>query len=145
MVPGSLSDVPRDPQKELNILINRLIITKILSSALTLNSNSEQCLNAAPSVSMNSRYPDRYTGPVICSAISKLHQPVKQLSYSYNANMFTDYLNKYAIRYHLNQGITVCNVKDLEAGVALAKGILYDIVDKNSVLYLSGGQYATIV
>lgn len=53
--------------------------------------------------------------------------------------MFTDYLNKYSIRYHLNQGITVCNVKDIEAGIELAKGLLYDIVDKNSVLYLSGG------
>ncbi len=53
--------------------------------------------------------------------------------------MITDYLNKYAIRYHLNQDITVCKVKDHEAGVELAKGILYDIVDKNSVLYLSGG------
>lgn len=53
--------------------------------------------------------------------------------------MFTDYLNKYSFRYHLNQGITVSNVKDMEAGIDLAKGLLYDIVDKNSVLYLSGG------
>jgi 6-phosphogluconolactonase/glucosamine-6-phosphate isomerase/deaminase len=54
--------------------------------------------------------------------------------------MFTDYLNKYSIRYHLNQGITVSNVKDQEEGVELAKGIMYEIVDKNSVLYLSGGR-----
>ena len=54
--------------------------------------------------------------------------------------MFTDYLNKYSIRYHLNQGITVSNVTDQEAGIELAKGILYEIVDKNSVLYLSGGR-----
>jgi len=53
--------------------------------------------------------------------------------------MFTDYLTKYSIRSHANQGITVCNVKDMEAGVDLAKGLLYDIVDRNSVLYLSGG------
>ena len=53
--------------------------------------------------------------------------------------MFTDYLTKYSIRSHINQGITVCNVTDLEAGIELAKEMLYEIVDKNSVLYLSGG------
>jgi 6-phosphogluconolactonase/glucosamine-6-phosphate isomerase/deaminase len=54
--------------------------------------------------------------------------------------MFTDYLTKYSVRSHANQGITVCNVKDFEEGVELAKGLLYEIVDKNSVLYLSGGR-----
>jgi 6-phosphogluconolactonase/glucosamine-6-phosphate isomerase/deaminase len=53
--------------------------------------------------------------------------------------MITEYLNKHAIHNHQNQGITVCNVADIEAGVELAKGILYDIVDSNSVIYLSGG------
>lgn len=53
--------------------------------------------------------------------------------------MVSDYLKKYAIRNHLNQGITICTVEDQTAGVELAKGILSDIVDKNSVLYLSGG------
>jgi len=53
--------------------------------------------------------------------------------------MFTDYLTKHAIRNHLNEGITVCNVSDLEAGVSLAKDLLYDMLDKNTVLYLSGG------
>lgn len=55
-------------------------------------------------------------------------------------NDVEEYLKTHAIRYHLNQGITVCNVKDLEAGVELAKEILYEIVDRNSVLYLSGGR-----
>ena len=51
----------------------------------------------------------------------------------------TDYLTKHAISFHNNQGITVCNVHDQEAGVELAKALLYEIIDKNSVLYLSGG------
>src|SRR5580698_7247920 len=50
-----------------------------------------------------------------------------------------DYLNKYSIHHHLNQRITVCNVADLTAGVGLVKEILYDIVDRKTVLYLSGG------
>ncbi|HSX09605.1 MAG TPA: 6-phosphogluconolactonase [Candidatus Saccharimonadales bacterium] len=54
--------------------------------------------------------------------------------------MFQDYLNKYGVHYHSNQGVTVCNVSDLEAGTQLAKKFLYEIVDKNSVLYLSGGR-----
>ena len=51
----------------------------------------------------------------------------------------TDYLTKHAIRNHLNQGITVCSVPDIESGVVLVKELLYEIVDKNTVLYLSGG------
>ena len=51
----------------------------------------------------------------------------------------TDYLTKHSIRYHNNQGITVCNVHDQEAGVELAKALLYEVIDKTSVLYLSGG------
>jgi 6-phosphogluconolactonase/glucosamine-6-phosphate isomerase/deaminase len=53
--------------------------------------------------------------------------------------IITDYLNKYSISNHHNHGITVCNVHDQEAGIELVKGILYEIVDRNSVLYLSGG------
>src|SRR6266550_3278411 len=53
--------------------------------------------------------------------------------------MITDYFSKYAIPHHPNQGITVCSVKDQEAGVELTKGLLSEIVDKNTVLYLSGG------
>jgi 6-phosphogluconolactonase/glucosamine-6-phosphate isomerase/deaminase len=53
--------------------------------------------------------------------------------------MIPDYLNKHAIPNHQNQSITVCNVADLEAGMELAKEILYEIVDSSTVLYLSGG------
>lgn len=54
-------------------------------------------------------------------------------------NGVEEYLKTHSIRYHSNQSITVCNVTDLESGTELAKDILYEIVDKNSVLYLSGG------
>jgi 6-phosphogluconolactonase/glucosamine-6-phosphate isomerase/deaminase len=53
--------------------------------------------------------------------------------------MLTEYLDKHTIRYHTNQGITVCNVMDQTTGIELAKELLYEIVDKNTVLYLSGG------
>ena len=53
--------------------------------------------------------------------------------------MVTDYLIKHQIRYHPNQGITVCTVSDQTAGLDLAKELLNEIVDKNTVLYLSGG------
>lgn len=45
---------------------------------------------------------------------------------------------------HKNQGITVANVSDPNAGVELAKEILYKIVDKKTVLYLSGGSLKTL-
>lgn len=54
-------------------------------------------------------------------------------------NPITEFLTKYSIRNHLNQGITICNVPDASTGIELAKGLLYEIVDKNTVLYLSGG------
>ena len=53
--------------------------------------------------------------------------------------MISDYLNNYAIRHHENQGITVCNVPDADAGVGLVKELLYALVDKKSAVYLSGG------
>ncbi|HWY79051.1 MAG TPA: 6-phosphogluconolactonase [Candidatus Sulfotelmatobacter sp.] len=53
--------------------------------------------------------------------------------------MLIDYLTKHAIRHHTNQMITVCNVQDAEAGVILAKELLYEIVDRRTSLYLSGG------
>jgi 6-phosphogluconolactonase/glucosamine-6-phosphate isomerase/deaminase len=53
--------------------------------------------------------------------------------------MLTEYLNKHSIRYHTNQGISVSNVSDQTAGIELTKVLLYEIVDKNTVLYLSGG------
>lgn len=52
--------------------------------------------------------------------------------------MVKEYLDKHAIRYHSNQGITVCTVTDQTVGIDLAKELLYAIVDKNTVLYLSG-------
>jgi 6-phosphogluconolactonase/glucosamine-6-phosphate isomerase/deaminase len=50
-----------------------------------------------------------------------------------------DYLTKYGIHYHTNQGITVCNVAGIAEGITLVKDILYDIIDRKTVLYLSGG------
>jgi 6-phosphogluconolactonase/glucosamine-6-phosphate isomerase/deaminase len=50
-----------------------------------------------------------------------------------------DYLTKYGIHYHTNQGITVCNVEGIAEGTTLVKEILYDIIDRKTVLYLSGG------
>jgi 6-phosphogluconolactonase/glucosamine-6-phosphate isomerase/deaminase len=43
------------------------------------------------------------------------------------------------IKSHKNQGITVCNLLSAEEGVELSTAILYQIVDRKSVLYLSGG------
>jgi 6-phosphogluconolactonase/glucosamine-6-phosphate isomerase/deaminase len=43
------------------------------------------------------------------------------------------------IKSHKNQGITVCNVLNADEGVDLSASILYQIVDRKSVLYLSGG------
>ena len=40
---------------------------------------------------------------------------------------------------HKNQGITVASVADTEAGFDLAAAILYGVVDRKAVLYLSGG------
>ena len=54
-------------------------------------------------------------------------------------NTLTDYLKKHAIKEHRNEGITVCPVQNVEAGITLAKELLYAIVDKTTALYLSGG------
>ncbi len=40
---------------------------------------------------------------------------------------------------HKNQGITFASVADSNAGIELTKDILYKIVDRRTVLYLSGG------
>lgn len=55
-----------------------------------------------------------------------------------------EYFNKYSIRYHLNQGIIVSNVVDSNAGITVAKDLLYAIVDKRTVLYLSGGSMQSL-
>ncbi len=44
------------------------------------------------------------------------------------------------IRSHINEGVFICNVDGAPAGFFLAKDILYAIVDKTTVLYLSGGR-----
>lgn len=58
--------------------------------------------------------------------------------------MFTEYLRKYAVHYHLNQGITVCSVKNQVDGIVLAKGLLYELVDRKTALYLSGGSMRSL-
>jgi len=59
-------------------------------------------------------------------------------------SVIQEYLTKYAIRFHENQGITVCNVTDLSSGVSLIKDFLYEIINRNTVLYLSGGHFQTL-
>ncbi len=49
------------------------------------------------------------------------------------------FLTQNNIRYHQNAGITICTVTDPQAGTALAKQLVYEIVDKKTSLYLSGG------
>src|SRR5690348_1284782 len=78
---------------------------------------------------------DRYSRSDICSTILFRWQSECVIIHP----MIDEFLKKNAINSHKNQDITVCNVYDLEAGIQLAKSFLYDIVDKQSVLYLSGG------
>lgn len=40
---------------------------------------------------------------------------------------------------HKNQGITVCSVENQIDGIDLAAAVLYEVTDKKTVLYLSGG------
>ena len=56
----------------------------------------------------------------------------------------TAYLSHHHILHHSNQGITVCTVADKEAGIALGKELLAEIVDKKTMLYLSGGSMQTL-
>ncbi|MBI4084457.1 MAG: 6-phosphogluconolactonase [Candidatus Levybacteria bacterium] len=44
------------------------------------------------------------------------------------------------IRSHTNEGILVCNVDNTYSGLKLVEDILYTLVDKTTVLYLSGGR-----
>lgn len=48
-------------------------------------------------------------------------------------------LKKKNLFFHKNQGITVASIPDPSAGFDLTKEILYQIVDRKTVLYLSGG------
>jgi 6-phosphogluconolactonase len=54
--------------------------------------------------------------------------------------VLAEYLSKYRISHHLNQGITIANVADADAGIALSKDILYESISSKSTLYLSGGR-----
>ncbi len=51
-----------------------------------------------------------------------------------------DYLRFHSMHYHTNQGITVLSVSDMQQGVAIAKELVYEVVSKKTVLYLSGGK-----
>lgn len=52
----------------------------------------------------------------------------------------TDYLSRYRIKHHLNQGIHIANIADAESGVSLANKILSELVSSRTTLYLSGGR-----
>lgn len=54
------------------------------------------------------------------------------------------YLTTHRILHHTNEGITVCTVPDKTAGIALGKALLYEIVDKRTMLYLSGGSIQSL-
>src|SRR5258708_25719803 len=41
--------------------------------------------------------------------------------------------------HHPNTGITVCLVQSLHEGLQIEKKVLYTVIDKKTVLYLSGG------
>lgn len=43
------------------------------------------------------------------------------------------------VLFHYNQSILVCTCPDIRSGLSLAKTLLYAIVDRKTVLYLSGG------
>ena len=51
---------------------------------------------------------------------------------------------KQNVHSHKNQGITVCNVEITKDGLDLTKQILYTVVDRRSVVYLSGGSLKTL-
>lgn len=53
--------------------------------------------------------------------------------------IISDYLQKHHIPHHLNEGITILPAVNAGKGVDLAKELLYEIVDRKTVLYLSGG------
>lgn len=59
-------------------------------------------------------------------------------------NSFKDILSQNNILFHNNQGITVAKVTDAHAGFELTKRILYEFVDKKTVLYLSGGSLKSL-
>jgi len=50
------------------------------------------------------------------------------------------YLNQHNILHHTNHDITIATVSSDASGVNLAEQLLYEILDKATVLYLSGGR-----
>lgn len=54
--------------------------------------------------------------------------------------MITTFLKQQAIAHHRNQGVIICPVKDANSGINLTKDLLYHVVDKRTILYLSGGK-----
>ncbi len=54
--------------------------------------------------------------------------------------MIITYLKQQVITHHNNQGITICPVADAASGIDLTKDLLYHVVDKKTILYLSGGK-----
>lgn len=59
-------------------------------------------------------------------------------------NSFHQTLKQHNILSHINQGITIAKVHDAQAGYAAARAVLYAVVDKRTVLYLSGGSLKTL-
>jgi 6-phosphogluconolactonase/glucosamine-6-phosphate isomerase/deaminase len=51
---------------------------------------------------------------------------------------------KQNVLFHKNQEIAVAAVADQKAGIDLASRILYEIVDRKTVIYLSGGSYKSL-
>jgi 6-phosphogluconolactonase/glucosamine-6-phosphate isomerase/deaminase len=54
------------------------------------------------------------------------------------------YLSLHRILHHENHGVTVCGVAEKEAGIELGKALLAEIVNKKTMLYLSGGSLQTL-
>jgi 6-phosphogluconolactonase/glucosamine-6-phosphate isomerase/deaminase len=54
--------------------------------------------------------------------------------------MITTFLKQQGVAHHNNQGITICSVSDAATGINLTKDLLYHVVDKRTILYLSGGK-----
>lgn len=59
-------------------------------------------------------------------------------------NIIQSILTQQNILAHQNQGITIAKVDDANAGFALARDMLYELVDTKTVLYLSGGSLKSL-
>ncbi|MGI8420108.1 MAG: 6-phosphogluconolactonase [Candidatus Levyibacteriota bacterium] len=54
------------------------------------------------------------------------------------------YLSQHRFLHHDNHGVTICHVEEKEAGITLGKAILAEIINKKTMLYLSGGSLQTL-